>query len=107
VWVHGGVAHEDVDAPLPAARLGGQAGELVLAADVAGDGGGPPAARRDGRHHLLAGFQFAAGDDHRRPTLGQALGDGAADAARRAGDQRRLPGEVEEIHTDPIPTYWV
>ena len=45
---------------------------------------------------LVAGVLLAAGDDDPGALLGQRLGDGPADAARRAGDDRDLAGEVEQ-----------
>src|SRR5271165_7404977 len=36
--------------------------------------------------------------------LGEPLGDGAADAARRAGDDRDAPGQVEKTGQGSLPT---
>jgi len=37
-------------------------------------------------------------DTDARPVLGHPLDNGAADAARRAGNYHRFPGEVKERH---------
>ena len=47
---------------------------------------------------LGAGLGLAAGDDNVRALIGHRLGNGSADAARGAGDDRDLAGEVEQRH---------
>jgi len=70
----------------------------LLIQNVRGYGDSTPLAEPgiDRCRHLAARFDVARGDDHVRPVLGHALDNGAADAARRAGNYRRFPREVKE-----------
>jgi hypothetical protein len=51
--------------------------------------------------HLVAGVLLARRDDDLGAVLGHALGDGAADAARRAGDHGHLATQVEQGYRLP------
>ncbi len=91
-----GVVDQNVEGVLPRRQLVGQPPALGLGGQV---GRNPDAGAllgelgRDLRHHVgLAGrdVDLDAGID-------EALGDHLADAAGATGDQRRLPGNVEEV----------
>ncbi len=97
IGVGRGVADEDVD--LAEAGDGGvdevlQAG---LVGDVGGDddGGGAAHGGVDFGGGGFAGIGLATADDHIGAVFGHAVGDRLADAARGAGDEGGLAGEVE------------
>jgi len=105
VGVAGGVAHQGVDAAPLRQRAVHQGLQRVFAADVGGHGQGRAGTVRgvDLGGHGLAGVLLARADHHPGAVLGQAVGDGAADAARRAGDHGHLAFQVEQgAHADPL-----
>jgi hypothetical protein len=55
----------------------------------------------DRRGHLAAGFGLARRDHHLRAMFGQPLGDGPADAARRAGDMATWPSSEKRFMAIP------
>src|SRR3546814_7785778 len=71
---------------------------LVGYAGGDGDGALSPAPRVDGGRHLLAGLLLAAGNHHIGARLRKCFRNGAPDAAGRAGDDRGLAAQVEQIH---------
>src|SRR6058998_3307920 len=94
-----GVVHQDVDrAELLDRRLDDALGGREVG-DAVGVGDRPPAAGADRLHHFVGDAPRGAAavdlgaevvDDHRGPLGREQLGDGAADAAPRARDDRRL-----------------
>ena len=73
-------------------RLVDQLGDLGLVAEIAGQD--VNAAAQLGCE-LVELVGLAAGHGNGGPLLVQGPGDGAADAARRAGDERGLVGQLE------------
>ena len=61
----------------------------------------PP--RRQSSATQSRGVVAARGGDHRRALRREPLGDRAADAARRAGDERDLAGEIEHVRITRAP----
>ena len=57
----------------------------------------PAMLRVDRVGDFLAGVRLARRDHHLGALIGQRLGDRPADPARRAGDDRDLAGEIEQI----------
>src|SRR3546814_18070984 len=70
---------------------------LVGYAGGDGDGALSPAPRVDGGRHLLAGLLLAAGNHHIGARLRKCFRNGAPDAAGRAGDDRCLAAQFEQI----------
>jgi hypothetical protein len=99
-----GVADEDVDAAPCLARLGDEILQLRLVGDPRGDGDRFATLGADRRRHLLAGCGVAGRDHHPPAGFGKRLGDRAADAAARAGNNRDFAGQVEELH-DAFPQH--
>jgi hypothetical protein len=91
---------QDVDLAERLLGLVDQVLQVVLGGDVGrdGDGAAPPCFGVEAGGDLFAGPGLARRDHHLGAMLGHPLGDGLADAARRAGDDRHLAGEVEEAH---------
>ena len=88
-----GVGDADVEAAEEPLRLGDDALDLRRVGDVAGetrDGRAPAAELGGGR---LRALRVAAADHEARALACQGAGDGEADPARAAGDQRHLAGE--------------
>ena len=52
----------------------------------------------DRGRRLLGFIQLGSGDDDVRAVLGIPIGNGVANAARRAGHNRRLAREIEQFH---------
>ena len=101
IGIDAGVRHADVDAtPLLLGRVDHRL-QPLLVADMAGKGPGLAAAvgvvAIDLLGDLIAGLGLAGGDDHFRPVLRIAGGDGLADAFGGAGDDGHLAGKVEQI----------
>jgi hypothetical protein len=68
--------------------FGGEALHLFELRDVAGEGQGLAAARLDEVDGLLAAAELDVGADHAAAARGELEGEGAPDAAARAGDNR-------------------
>ncbi len=88
----------------PPSALGGVVHRLAHGGRIGGvglEGDGLAAEGLDAGHHLggLVGRPFV-GDRHVGPVLGQAQGDGRADAPAGAGDQGAFPAEI--AHIDPF-----
>ena len=79
--------------------------QLLLGRNVGGDGDRRlvAAGAIDRGCDLRAGLRLARGDHDLRAVLGEPLGDRAADAARRAGDDRDAPGQVEKAGQGFLP----
>ena len=99
MWVGSGVADKDVDWPELAAGLIDHVLERVFRREAGGDGDG-------GARSMVVVDRFgdgfatvlvARGDADPGAMRGEPLRDGEADAARRAGDDGDLAGEVEEF----------
>ncbi len=105
VGVAGGVADHDPDLAELGVGLFDQGRQGLLGGDVGGDGDRPPLALGgpDFRGHGFAGVLVAGRDRHARAVLGQAYGDGLADAPRRARDNGDLSGQIEQLRRHGKP----
>ena len=93
--IDGSVADENIDRAETLAAVSNERFDLRLVRDVAGNGGGLPAALLDVARDLLARRELAARDHHLGAERRHAVGDGAADAAARSGDDRDLVVKME------------
>src|SRR5690606_13488563 len=79
--------------------------ERFLGRYAGGDRGGRAGmAGVDRLGHRIARILLSAGDHHPRALIGHRLGDRAADAARRSGDDGDLAGKIEQGHQLYPPT---
>ena len=97
-----GIVDEDRQRPEPIFGRGDRRGDAVSFGDVAGDGQAGPAARFDLAGQLGEAVGPARGERHLGAGGGENFGEMAADAARRAGDERDLPGDVEAGQIDHL-----
>ena len=84
--------HEDVDAPQLPLGAGGHRLHRCAVAHVAGER--EPRVDRPAGRRLAQALLAAPDERDARSGVDEALGDGPADAARRAGDDGGLAGEV-------------
>ncbi|MNT56691.1 hypothetical protein D3C72_1940120 [compost metagenome] len=98
IGVGSGIADQHVDLAEHAVGLVDQALQVVLGRDIGGDRdrGAVAVAGVDGVHHFLAGLGLARRNHDFSALDGHLLGDGAADAARRAGDDGNLARQIEQ-----------
>jgi len=93
-----GIVHQDVEA----AEAGDGRAHHGLGEGLVGDVDLHRRGRRAEGRDLLQRRgvlgRIARGDHDLGPGAGQALGDPQADAAVAAGDERRLAGQVEQLH---------
>src|SRR5205823_3129812 len=94
---HGRVVDDDVDRSESGVRRVDERVDLVDAPDVTADGDGAPPERLDLPRGSFAVVDLAAGDHDVGAGGREPEGDGLAEAAPAARDDRGLAGEVEEI----------
>ena len=99
------IADQNVDPAEGARGLVDEMLKLLLGRDVGGDRLRRVALERaiDGGRGLGAGLGLARRDDDARAMPGEPLGDGAADAPRRSGDDGDAPGQVEQTDQVHLP----
>ena len=98
VRIRRGIADDDVDAAEGFARAGDEVREIVLRRDARrnGDRAARTTCGVDAGGHFVARTGLPRRDHDLRAVLGEPLGDGAADAAGRSGDDGNLAGQVEQ-----------
>src|SRR5262249_1031467 len=89
-----GVVDQDVDASAGADHGPDHPHDLVLVADIDGNGQRVSARRSDGAGCRLRRFLIDLRDHHTGPLGGEGLGDGQADAVSGTGDDRDLTLET-------------
>jgi len=96
------IAHQNVDAAPHLAGLGHQTFELRLVGNPRRHRDRLAAFGADRRGDFLAGREVAGRNHDPAAGFGQRLGDRAADAPARSGDDRDLSGQIEQPHCAPL-----
>lgn len=94
---HAGVVHHDVEAPVTRRDLGDDRRRRRRVGQVAGHGGGRPAAGGDLGHEVAEPVRPSGGHRDGRPAGGEVDGDRPADPAARARNERHATVESPRV----------
>lgn len=93
----GGVGHEHVEAVVAATELVGERADGRHRGEIGAEELCTAARPLDGGDGFFPALARAPGQDDVRPASAESTGDFAPDAARRAGDERDLSGQIPGI----------
>src|SRR5690606_34160299 len=96
IRIGGSIVDENIEAPVRMADMRENRGDILHAADIAGEGFGATARLPDGSAYVLTILQLAAGDNHIRSLLCEQPGNLLTDTAAGAGDERDFSAQIEQ-----------